>query len=145
MTTGPARSTTPSRSRPPARTPRPAAAQPTKPTPEPTSTPTPKPKPKPKRASVTVNGGLVDTQYGPVQVQLRIRGGRIVAADAIVAPKGDSRTDSINSQAVPQLNQEVVQAQSGRIDTVSGATFTSAGYQSSLQSALDAAHQAGAL
>ena len=96
-------------------------------------------------ARLTVNGSLVDTPYGPVQVQLRIRAGRIVAAKALVRPQGDSQTDSINSQAVPQLNQEVLQAQNGRIDTVSGATYTSAGYRTSLQAALDSAHQAGAL
>jgi uncharacterized protein with FMN-binding domain len=80
-----------------------------------------------------------------VQVQLRIRGGRIVAAKALVRPQGDSQTDSINSQAVPQLDQEVVQAQSGKVDTVSGATYTSTGYRASLQAALDSAHRAGAL
>jgi uncharacterized protein with FMN-binding domain len=88
---------------------------------------------------------VADTPYGPVQVQLRVRAGRIVAAKAVVRPQGDSQTDNINSQAVPQLDREVVQAQSGRIDTVSGATYTSAGYRTSLQAALDSAHRAGAL
>ncbi|MEU8293355.1 FMN-binding protein, partial [Streptomyces pseudogriseolus] len=37
------------------------------------------------------------------------------------------------------LNQAAVQAQSADIDAVSGATYTSAGYQESLQSALDKA------
>jgi uncharacterized protein with FMN-binding domain len=95
-------------------------------------------------ARLTVNGSLVDTPYGPVQVQLRIRGGRIVAAKALVRPRGDSQTDSINGRAVPVLDQEVVQAQKAGIDTVSGATYTSTGYRTSLQAALDSAHQAGA-
>ncbi|MEU5265510.1 FMN-binding protein, partial [Amycolatopsis sp. NPDC021455] len=47
----------------------------------------------------------------------------------------------INSTAVPALNQETLQAQSARIDTVSGATYTSEGYQQSLQSAIDQAHR----
>jgi uncharacterized protein with FMN-binding domain len=38
------------------------------------------------------------------------------------------------------LQRETVQAQSAHIDTVSGATYTSDGYTSSLQSALDLAH-----
>lgn len=96
-------------------------------------------------ARLTVNGALVDTPYGPVQVQLRIRGGRIVTAKALVRPQGDSQTESINSRAVPVLDQEVVQAQNAGIDTVSGATYTSTGYKTSLQAALDSAHQAGAL
>jgi uncharacterized protein with FMN-binding domain len=94
---------------------------------------------------LTVNGPLVDTPYGPVQVQVRIRTGRIVAAEALVRPQGDGQTDRINRQAVPQLDQEVLQAQNDRIDVVSGATYTSAGYKASLQAALDAAHRAGAL
>ncbi len=55
-------------------------------------------------------------------------------------PHEAGRTDRINSQAVPILNQETVQAQSAQIDTVSGATYTSDGYIKSLQSAIDAAH-----
>ncbi|TDO48344.1 FMN-binding protein [Kribbella sp. VKM Ac-2571] len=87
---------------------------------------------------------MVDTQYGPVQVEITVRGGRITKARALQHPSGDGTTDQINSYAVPQLNHEALAAQSANIDTVSGATFTSGGYRESLQSALDAAHQAGA-
>ncbi len=114
-------------------------------TPVPSKTPAPRTTSPTGPARLTVNGNLVDTPYGPVQVQLRIRGGRIVAAKALVRPQGDSQTDSINSRAVPVLDEEVVQAQNTGIDTVSGATYTSAGYKTSLQAALDSAHQAGAL
>jgi uncharacterized protein with FMN-binding domain len=93
---------------------------------------------------VTVAGDLVQTQYGPVQVEITMRSGRITQARALARPSGDGQTDSINSYAIPQLIQETLAAQSARIDTVSGATFTSGGYQQSLQSALDAAHRAGA-
>ncbi|MGW7819466.1 FMN-binding protein [Streptomyces puniciscabiei] len=41
--------------------------------------------------------------------------------------------------AVPRLNQEAVTAGNAHIDAVSGATYTSTGYQQSLQSALDQA------
>ena len=71
-------------------------------------------------------------------------GGRIAKARTVTRPSGDGQTDAINSYAVPRLDQETLDAQSARIDTVSGATFTSAGYRESLQSALDAAHRAGA-
>lgn len=93
---------------------------------------------------MTVAGDLVQTQYGPVQVEITMRSGRITQARALARPSGDGQTDSINSYAIPQLIQETLAAQSARIDTVSGATFTSGGYQQSLQSALDAAHRAGA-
>ena len=44
------------------------------------------------------------------------------------------------SYALPILEQEVVQAQSGSIDSISGATVTSKGYIQSVQSAIDQAH-----
>jgi Uncharacterized protein conserved in bacteria len=78
--------------------------------------------------------------YGPMQVQVTVRGGRITAAHAIVYPQGGGRDQQINSQAIPMLDQETLQIQSAQIDTVSGATYTSDGYRRSLQSALDAAH-----
>lgn len=121
-TAGPARST-------PARTPRPTTSRAAR---------------KPP-VTATVNGAAMDTPYGPVQVQLTVRAGRIVRAAAIAYPNQGGRDQEINSRAVPLLDAEAVTAQSARIDAVSGATFTSGGYQQSLQSALDAAHAAGAL
>lgn len=99
--------------------------------------------PAPAPTTSTVNGASVGTQYGPVQVQLTLRGGRVIRSQAITFPNDSSQSQQINSQAVPILDAEARQAQSARIDTVSGATYTSAGYQQSMQSALDAAHQAG--
>ncbi|MGY4769667.1 FMN-binding protein [Kribbella sp. CWNU-51] len=93
---------------------------------------------------MTVAGDLVQTQYGPVQVEVTLRSGQITRTRALARPSGDGQTDAINSYAIPQLVQETLTAQSARIDTVSGATFTSGGYRRSLQSALDAAHRAGA-
>ncbi|KOU55762.1 FMN-binding protein, partial [Streptomyces sp. MMG1533] len=54
------------------------------------------------------------------------------------APKG-GRSDQITADAVPKLNQAAVAAGNADIDAVSGATYTSAGYKQSLQSALDQA------
>lgn len=98
--------------------------------------------PKVARAVSTtlVNGRSVDTRYGLVQVQVAVRGGRIVRVTAIDYPRGTERDVEINSQAIPVLEQEAVQAQSAQIDTVSGATYTSDGYRTSLQAALDLAH-----
>ena len=110
-----------------------------------TPAPQPSPSPVPKKTTAaattrTINGAPADTRYGPVQVQIKVRGGRIVSSDAIVYPTSERRDREINDYAVPQLNDETVQAQSANIDTVSGATYTSDGYRQSLQSALDAAH-----
>ena len=92
-------------------------------------------------AAGTFTGDAADTQYGPVQVRITVAGGKITAADAIQYPQESGRDVRINSEAVPELNQEAMQAQSAQIDTVSGATYTSEGYQQSLQSALDQAHR----
>lgn len=90
-------------------------------------------------AAKTYDGAVAQTRWGPVQVQLTVRGGKITAATALQVPTGNGRDEEINSRAVPVLNGEVVAAQSAGIDTVSGATVTSDGYLTSLQSALDAA------
>ena len=93
---------------------------------------------------MTVAGVVVQTEYGPVQVGISVRTGGSPEPHALAKPGGDGQTDAINSYAVPQLDKETLAAQSARIDTVSGATFTSDGYRQSLQSALDLAHRAGA-
>ena len=89
---------------------------------------------------VTVNGTSEGTRYGPVQVRITIRGKRLVTVAAVAYPSAGGRDREISAFALPQLRQEAIANQSARIDTVSGATFTSDGYRRSLQSALDAAH-----
>lgn len=94
----------------------------------------------PARRTLTVNGTVAQTQWGPVQVQLTISGGRITDVRVLRRPSGSGRDDEINGYALPQLRAEVLAAQSAHIDAVSGATVTSGGYLESLQAALDAAH-----
>lgn len=91
-------------------------------------------------ASQTFTGDSVDTQYGPVQVQITVAGGEVTSAQTLQVPMEDRHDQEINSQAVPVYNGEVVDAQSAQIDVMSGATVTWGGYTQSLQSALDQAH-----
>ncbi|WP_202557585.1 FMN-binding protein, partial [Streptomyces sp. SID5789] len=93
--------------------------------------------------SGTVTGDAADTQYGPVQVRLTVSGGKITGAEAVQAPKG-GQSDQVTADAVPKLNQAAVSAGTADIDAVSGATYTSAGYVKSLQSALDKVEAASA-
>lgn len=93
----------------------------------------------PGSGTLTVNGSAVDDGFGVVQVQVRISGGKIVDVTTLSQPQ-DGHSRRINSAAIPQLRQEVLNAQSANIDTVSGATVTSEAYAQSLQAALDAAH-----
>ncbi|MFJ3233105.1 FMN-binding protein [Streptomyces sp. NPDC086787] len=90
------------------------------------------------QAARTVTGQVAQTQYGPVQVRITVAGGKITRAEAVQAPKGGT-SDQKTALAVPRLNQEAVAAGNARIDSVSGATYTSTGYKQSLQSALDQA------
>lgn len=88
-------------------------------------------------ATKTVTGTAVDTRYGPVQVKVTFEGTKITAIDAIQYPTESGRDQEINSQAIPMLQQEAMASQSAKIDTISGATYTSEGYIQSLQSAID--------
>jgi uncharacterized protein with FMN-binding domain len=92
----------------------------------------------PAAVTRSVTGDTAQTQYGPVQVEITMTGKKITAATALQHPTG-GQSDQISANAVPKLNQEAVTAQSASIDAVSGASYTSAGYKQSLQSALDKA------
>lgn len=89
--------------------------------------------------TTTVAGDVVGTQWGPVQLQLSVSDGTITEVTVLQQPDGNPRDEEINRVALPVLIQETTQAQSADIDMVSGATVTSAGYISSLQSAIDKA------
>jgi uncharacterized protein with FMN-binding domain len=82
----------------------------------------------------------VQTAWGPVQVQLMVRGGTITQVRILQYPSGNSRDLEIANYSFPILIQETKQSQSANIDMVSGATYTSTGYIQSLQSALDQAN-----
>jgi uncharacterized protein with FMN-binding domain len=84
-----------------------------------------------------IQGKKIQYPYGAIQVTLKIESGAITDVAATYPLAGDSAT--INPRAIPALKQEVLKAQNGKIAAVSGATYTSAAYLQSLQSALDAA------
>jgi len=87
----------------------------------------------------TVTGETAQTRWGPVQVKITVKNGKITDVTAVQSPSDNPRDQEINSYALPQLKSEALAAQSASIDTVSGATYTSDGYRQSLQSALDSA------
>ena len=99
-----------------------------------TSAPAPTTQAPPPEPAGTFTGQAVDTNYGPVQVQIVVSDGKITQANG-----DDEGGSSIGEDAIPQLNQEAVQAQSADIQGVSGATYTSQGYIQSLQQAIDSA------
>ncbi len=85
----------------------------------------------------TITGAVASTQYGPMQVQVTLQGRTITDVKVLQETNLGSLSQQIDSNAIPQLTKETLAAQSARIDAVSGASYTSAGYIQSLQSALD--------
>lgn len=86
----------------------------------------------------TYAGAAVDEPWGTFQVQATISGGALVEVTILDAP-GDRHSSQINDEAIPLLNGAALAAQSADVDWISGATWTSRSYATSLQAALDAA------
>lgn len=86
--------------------------------------------------SGTVTGPAVSTDYGPVQVQVERTCDRITNISVIAAPDADRQSVRINANATPQLVSQALASQSADISGVSGATYTTQGFQTSLQKAL---------
>ena len=95
--------------------------------------------PTPQRQVLKAAGPTLHTRYGPVLVRVVVVASsatdRIRSVTAVQLPSGGHSGD-ISSYAGPQLAHEAITAQSAKIDTVSGASYTSDGYRRSLQAAL---------
>jgi uncharacterized protein with FMN-binding domain len=87
----------------------------------------------------TVTSDVITTRYGNVQLKVTISGGKIRSVQALALPSTDPKSSEISSYAEPPLRQSALRKQSANIDVVSGATYTSDGYKTALQSALDKA------
>ena len=105
-------------------------------TPAPIPTPAPAPKPKGLYTDGTYTGDQVDVNYGIVQVQAVISGGKLT--DVVFLSYPNDRPESLrkSNRAMPILIQEAIQAQSAQVDAATGASYTSAGFTQSLTSAL---------
>jgi uncharacterized protein with FMN-binding domain len=92
-----------------------------------------------KVSSRSYTGPSVNTRYGRVQVTIVVSGRRLISVGAS-GPTSPPRAAQTTARAVPALSREALQAQSAHIHTVSGATMTSHAFETSLASALRAAH-----
>jgi uncharacterized protein with FMN-binding domain len=86
-----------------------------------------------------VTGDVVNGPYGPSQVAITLSGNKITKVTVLQHTDDGSNSQEIDGNALPKLTAETLAAQSAKIDAVSGASYTSAGYIKSLQSALDKA------
>ena len=85
----------------------------------------------------TITGKVANTVYGPVQIELVVKSHKIVKVAVLVQPTNTIHDIQIGEFAFPKLISETLTAQNAKVDAVSGASYTSAGYISSLQSAVD--------
>ncbi|WP_307812262.1 FMN-binding protein [Lacisediminihabitans changchengi] len=89
--------------------------------------------------SGTFDGATESTRYGTVQVKIVVVAGKITDVVATKLTDQGGRSVQISNRAAPILRAEVIKAQSAKVSSVSGATYTARGYLSSVQSALDKA------
>ncbi len=94
---------------------------------------------KPATTTATVVGATESTRYGDVRVEIKVRAAKIVDVVALHLTDRNGRSVQISAQAAPILRSEVLKAQSAKVQAVSGATYTTDGYLSSVQSAIDRA------
>jgi uncharacterized protein with FMN-binding domain len=104
--------------------------------PPPTSTTT-APSTTTTSATQSATGEAVNYTYGILSVSVTSSGKRITHVSiASLDDGGNFRSQSIDQQSIPILEEQALQAQSANIQGVSGASYTSAGFERSLQSAI---------
>lgn len=86
----------------------------------------------------TYTGATATNRYGTEAVTVTISGGAITEV-SVKSTVYEQRSQQFVQRAVPTLRSEVLAAQSADVNTVSGSTYTSRSYLTSLQSALDQA------
>lgn len=113
-----------------------SATQPTAVANNPAPTPQPAAKPLGQYIDGTYTGLAADAYYGTIQVRATVSGGKLADVAFLQYPNDRRESQYINSQAMPLLRQEAIQAQDANVDGVSGATDSSAAFRESLSSAL---------
>ncbi len=97
--------------------------------------------PRPRRARRaaprTAVGPQVNYSWGVLSVSVTVSGTKITKVGiGSLDDGGNPRSQSIDQNSIPQLEQQALAAQSANIQGVSGASYTSAGFKQSLQAAL---------
>jgi uncharacterized protein with FMN-binding domain len=87
----------------------------------------------------TYIGPAVDAYWGSVQVQATVQNGQIVSLKMLRYPSDRRESLFISQNSLPRLRDEVVRAQTPKVDIISGATLTSVAFMRSLDGALSQA------
>jgi len=89
-------------------------------------------------SAVSYTGATRSDRFGSITVTVTLTGGKITDVTYTTTVR-DSHSAQIEARAIPTLKAAVLKANSADVSTVSGATYTTEKYLSSLQSALDQA------
>ena len=85
----------------------------------------------------TAVGPQVNYSWGVLSVSVTVSGTKVTKVGiGSLDDGGNPRSQSIDQNSIPQLEQQALAAQSANIQGVSGASYTSAGFKQSLQAAL---------
>ena len=92
----------------------------------------------PKASSTrTATGPQVNYSWGVLSVSVTVSGTKVTKVGiASLDDGGNPRSQSIDQNSIPMLEQQALAAQSANIQGVSGASYTSEGFKQSLQAAL---------
>jgi len=85
-------------------------------------------------------GALEQYSYGELAVKVTVHGNRITSVTVPTLQTAEPYSQQLAVQVIPQLRSEVLAGQTAHINGVSGATYTSEAYATSLQAALDKLH-----
>jgi len=94
----------------------------------------------PAAVSGTFDGAVVQTRYGNYQAEITVEAGSITNIAMLQSGASDGTSRQISGYALPQLISAVLQQQAFNVSYVSGASYTSQGFEVSVQ---DAMTQAG--
>ena len=92
--------------------------------------------PAPRPGVKVGTGPLITTPFSSIQVRAELTRGRLTGVRTLSLTGADAHTNAINARAEPLLRAEALRAGTARIDTVSGATYTSESWIESLQTAM---------
>ena len=118
----------------------PAPAAPAKAAPAPAAPAKAAPAPAaPAPVSGIFDGSAVGTRYGNYQVKITVAGGKITNIVMLQSGNADGTSQQISGYALPLLISAVLQQQTANVGYVSGASYTTQGFESSVKSAMQAA------
>ncbi len=87
----------------------------------------------------TFDGPAIDFKYGTAQIQIVVEGGAIVAVNPLQLPTQKGYTKRVTNFFTSDVGARVIADQDWKLSTISGATFTTKAYATSIQAALDQA------